>query len=123
MDARILRGSERSERATSERCFILELSNSAGDSNVSIARARVEPGVATELHRLRDTAERYVVLQGQGTVEVGDLRSDVAAGDVVLIPPNVGQRIENTGDGDLVFLCVCTPRFTPECYESLEDAS
>ena len=40
-------------------------------------------------------------------------------GDVVLIPSGVRQRVTNIGDEDLVFLCVCTPRFFPECYEAL----
>ena len=56
-----------------EGCFITELSNAADDPAVSIARARLEPGKTTRWHFLRDTAERYVVLQGMGSVEVGDL--------------------------------------------------
>jgi hypothetical protein len=32
----------------------------------------------------------------------------------------VRQRIANTGTDDLVFYCICSPRFTQECYESLE---
>jgi hypothetical protein len=44
---------------TSERCYIIELSNTPDDPDVSIARARLEPGVTTRWHRLTDTAERY----------------------------------------------------------------
>jgi mannose-6-phosphate isomerase-like protein (cupin superfamily) len=39
---------------------------------------------------------------------------------VVLIPAACPQRITNTGAGDLVFLAICTPRFTYEAYEELE---
>lgn len=46
--------------------------------------------------------------------------ADVRPGDVVLIPRDTPQRISNTGDHDLVFLCLCTPPFTPDCYEGLE---
>ena len=45
---------------------------------------------------------------------------EVSPGDVVLIPPDCRQRITNAGEQDLVFLCVCTPRFIPEAYEDLE---
>jgi len=31
----------------------------------------------------------------------------------------VRQRISNIGTNDLIFLAICNPRFTPECYESL----
>jgi len=40
----------------------------------------------------------------------------VGANDVVLIPPGTRQRITNMGDGDLVFLALCTPRFRVEAY-------
>ena len=33
---------------------------------------------------------------------------------------SIAQSIANTGDDDLVFLCICTPRFQWPNYESLE---
>jgi mannose-6-phosphate isomerase-like protein (cupin superfamily) len=111
------------EFETDERCAIVEVSNHAGDPTASIARARVRPGVVTAWHRLRGTAERYVILEGRGRAEVGDLPpTEVGPGDVVLIPPMCRQRIANLGDGDLLFLAICTPRFEPGCYEPLEHA-
>lgn len=110
-----------SEFATDERCFITELSNSRDDPGLSIARARVEPGVTTAWHRLEGTAERYCIISGTGRVEIGELPArDVGPCDVVLIPPGCRQRIANTGLDDLVFLAICTPRFSQECYENLE---
>ena len=110
------------EFKTLERCYIQELSNSYEDDEVSIARARVEPGVTTSRHRLRGTDERYLILQGRGVVEIGaELRADVSPGAVVWIPRDTTQCITNTGTNDLVFLCICTPRFNPQCYESVED--
>jgi len=109
------------EYHTGERCFINELSNTPDDPGVSIARARVMPGVTTRWHRLRDIAERYVILEGAGRVEIGDLpATDVGSADVVLIPPGCRQRITNTGGGDLVFLAICSPRFVPEAYEDID---
>jgi mannose-6-phosphate isomerase-like protein (cupin superfamily) len=105
---------------TSEGCFIAELSNTPDDPAVSIARARVAPGVTTRWHRVRDTAERYVILEGKGRVEVGGLDPrDVGPGDVVLIPPACRQRIANVGDRDLIFLAICSPRFRSEAYEEI----
>lgn len=104
-----------------EGCWIAEWSNAADDPALSIARARVLPGAVTRWHRLRDTAERYVVLSGQGQVEIGDLPPQaVGPGDVVLIPPGVRQRIACVGDREVVFLAICTPRFQPTAYEDLE---
>ena len=106
---------------TEERCDILELSNTPDDPYCSIARASVAPGVTTRWHRLKDTAERYVILEGRGLVEIGDLAPrEVKAGDVVLIPAMCRQRIANVGVGELVFLAICTPRFLQESYEDFE---
>ncbi|HEX6268555.1 MAG TPA: cupin domain-containing protein, partial [Burkholderiales bacterium] len=112
MKEAIRRARPDAEHRIPEGCFILELSNSADDPGVSIARARVPPGVTTRWHRVRNTAERYVILEGIGRAEVGGLApQEVGPGDVVLIPPSTRQRIANTGPGDLVFLALCTPRF------------
>ena len=103
-----------------EGCHIIELSNLTEDPVVSIARARVEPGVTTRLHRLHGVTERYVILQGEGLVDVGELQArQVRTGDVVIIPPLSPQCIGNTGSGDLILLAICSPRFTPDCYEDL----
>ena len=108
------------EFATPEGCFIIEVSNSPDDRQVCIARGRVEPGVTTQWHRLAGIAERYVILEGSGRVEIGDRPAeDVHPGDVVLIPPMCRQRIANTGTVDLLFLAICTPRFERNRYEAL----
>ncbi len=122
MRAQVRKVGSAPERYTDERCFIRELWNSESDADVSVAVARVSPGVCTAWHRLRDTVERYLIIAGQGRVELGDdLVCQVQPGDVVSIPAGVAQRIENTGTTDLRFHCVCTPRFTQACYERLAD--
>lgn len=122
MQAPILRAHPATEVLTDERCHILELSNSADDPEMSIARARVEPGVTTRWHRVVDTLERYVILDGVGRMEIGDFPpQEVQAGDVVMIPPSVRQRIANVGPADLVFLAICTPRYQPGAYQDAED--
>lgn len=104
-----------------ERCHITEFWNSPHDQEASIASARVEPGITTRFHRLEGVTERYVILEGKGRVEVGELGPEVvSSGDVVVIPPGTPQRITNIGSSDLVFLAICTPRFTPSAYEGID---
>ncbi len=117
---RVLKAAQVEEFFTSEQCFITELSNTPGDPAVSIARARVEPGITTRWHRLRGITERYCVLAGEAEVELGDMPPQtVVPGDVVLIPPGTRQRIRNTGECDLIFLAICSPRFLDSAYEEL----
>ena len=107
---------------TPEKCYITELCNRPDDPDVSIARARVEPGITTRWHRLTGTVERYYIVSGRGRVEVGKLPpQEVAAGDIVLIPPMCRQRISNIGSEDLVFLAICTPGFSNDVYEDIEE--
>ena len=52
---------------------------------------------------------------------MGDLPSqEIEVGDVVIIPAMWRQRIKNLGQDDLVFLAICSPRFTEDAYEDLE---
>jgi mannose-6-phosphate isomerase-like protein (cupin superfamily) len=121
VQSQIIKFNEADEYYFDEGCFILELSNSPADPNMSIARARVKAGVTTKLHRLRGAIERYVILSGMGKVEVAEYEpQQVSAGDVVVIPSLCPQRITNTGTEDLIFLAVCTPRFTKKIYENME---
>jgi mannose-6-phosphate isomerase-like protein (cupin superfamily) len=122
MKERIIQFDEEREFFTDEGCFITELLNSPEDESASIARARVAPGVTTRFHRVNGLVERYVILSGQGRVEIGDLPPhDVGHLDVVVIPPGSRQRITNTGSDDLVFLAVCTPRFLQSAYEDISE--
>ncbi len=102
-----------------EGCYVIELSNTVDDPEVSIAQARVEPNITTAWHRLSGVTERYCIISGEGIVEIGEnMPRAVVPGDVVIIPPMTRQRISNTGKADLIFLAICSPRFTPRCYES-----
>ena len=108
------------EFSTSERCYITELMNSDASPDVSVAVARVEPGVSTQLHALCGVTESYIVKSGNGLMQVGDECHPVEAGDQVTIAADQPQRITNSGDSDLLFYCICTPRFSVDCYINLE---
>ena len=107
-----------------EGCFITELSNSPEDPELSVAHVRVEPGETTRWHKLLGISERYLILSGKGSVEVSSSEPrDVTERDVVLIPPEVRQRITNSGEEDLIFLALCTPRFEESYYVELDKQS
>jgi mannose-6-phosphate isomerase-like protein (cupin superfamily) len=106
------------EFATTERCHIIEVINQPDHPEVSLAQARVEPGVTTRWHTVEARQICYL-LRGQGRAEVGDDAWDVGPGDAVSIPAGVRQRITNTGVEELVFLCVCAPRLEAAGYREL----
>jgi mannose-6-phosphate isomerase-like protein (cupin superfamily) len=109
------------EFSTPEHCDITELLNHKKDKNCSIARAKVAPGVTTQLHAVKNTVERYVILSGEGKVFINNKRPEhVAYLDTVLIPAGAPQKIYNSGKKELIFLCICTPRFKQKNYQNLE---
>lgn len=115
------RPDEAAEYLTSENVRILECWNRGGDPRLSIARARLAPGESSEVHWLDGVDERFVILAGRGVLEAGNITGQaLAPGDVAFVPAGRRQRMHNPGPDDLVFLCLCTPRFTPGCYRSGE---
>ena len=117
MEPKIVKAISLSEFLTPERCFIAENYSSKG---ISVARTRVKPEVTTLAHHLVGVDEIYLVnlvTSGKGKVTVGDLKpTEVGVGDVIVIPAATSQKIANIGETDLVFYCICTPRFTADCY-------
>jgi mannose-6-phosphate isomerase-like protein (cupin superfamily) len=80
----------------------------------SLAHAIVKPGRATIAHTLSRT-EVYYIVEGRGTMHVGDESQPVRAGHAVHVPPGAVQWIENTGSVGLAFLCIVDPPWAPEC--------
>lgn len=74
----------------------------------SLAHATVKPGNTSQKHILK-TSEVYYILEGEGEMFIDDEKQNVKPGDTVYIPPGAVQCIRNTGNSDLIFLCIVDP--------------
>jgi len=104
------------EIVAGDACRLRELLNAKQECasfRYSLAHAVVKPGQKTAPHAMK-TSEVYYILQGRGRMHVYRESEDVEAGCVVEIPPHAVQWIENTGPGDLAFLCIVDPAWCPE---------
>ena len=120
MKPNIVRKEIKNEFFTDEQCFIID-STDQSDEAMSIAIARVEPGVTTVFHLLDGIDERYLIISGHGRMELGENQpEDIRSGDIVYIPAGTKQRITNLGSDDLIFYCICTPPFNSKRYRNLE---
>ena len=84
----------------------------------SLAVAKVTPAQITKLHKLK-TSEVYYILKGEGIIHIGKESSKVCPGCAIYIPPGSRQCIENTGDDDLVFVCIVEPAWQKKDEEVL----
>ena len=69
-----------------------------------VKRIEVSPGKRLSYQRHSRRAEHWFVVQGVGTVTLDGKKVSVAAGTAIDIPTGAAHRIENPGDGPLVFI-------------------
>ncbi|QEF95317.1 cupin domain-containing protein [Methanothermobacter sp. KEPCO-1] len=100
---------------------ILHPRNDPVGMNFSLAHAMLREGEASLPHRLGEAVEVYYILEGEGVMHIGEEVREVSAGDAVYIPPGCVQYIENSGEGDLSFLCIVSPPWRGEDEELVMD--
>lgn len=54
------------------------------------------------------------ILEGEGLMHINDESRKVSSGQVIYIPPNAKQFIENILEVDLKFLCIVDPAWKEE---------
>ncbi|MCK4856702.1 MAG: cupin domain-containing protein [candidate division Zixibacteria bacterium] len=81
---------------------------------LSLAEATVSVGGTTIEHYHEGTEEIYYILSGQGEIVIEGQGASVRAGDGIVIPAGAMHKIQNRGDDDLVFLCICAPPYEHE---------
>ena len=86
----------------------------------SIAHASVPVGKASLPHKLTKASEVYYFLDGSGVMHIDDEIHEVRSGSLVYVPPNATQYLTNTGERDIVFLCIVDPYWRPEDEELVE---
>lgn len=97
-------------------CTIRELlhpKNDAVDLPYSLALATVDVGRKSYQHKLEQT-EVYYILQGHGRMFIENEGSEVGVGDVIVIPAESVQWIENIGSDALIFTAIVSPPWTED---------
>ena len=68
-----------------------------------------EPGQEHAPHAHHGQDKLYVVLQGRGTVQVGDETEILTPGDAAFAPSGIMHAIRNTGSDRLVVMAILSP--------------
>jgi len=111
------------EFTAGDNCILRELFNPLKEEltfRYSLAHATVKPGNTTYHHRLK-SSEVYFILQGKGLMHIDGEECEVGIGQAIYIPPNAVQYISNTGQDNLVFVCMVDPAWRKEDEEVMQD--
>jgi len=74
----------------------------------NFARITVKPGGTNKVHTHNDVEQIYIILQGKGTVEVGEEKAQVKAGDAIYLPAKIPHGFFNTSDKTTILLLIGT---------------
>jgi len=74
----------------------------------NFARITVQPGGTNNVHTHQDVEQIYIVLQGGGTMQVGDEKAKIKAGDAIFLPAQIGHGFFNTTKKKAVILLIGT---------------
>ncbi len=80
------------------------------DTQLSITWVEVKPGASQKPHK-HSPEQCYIIIQGQGNMNVGEKSSTVEKGDIIYIPSNSVHFIKNQGDTTLVYISASTPAY------------
>ena len=97
-----------------------ELVGAEHGSGLCIIFVDAEPGRGPSLHT-HPYEEVFILLEGQATLDDGEERRDVEAGDLVLIPAGQPHGFVNSGEGRLRQIDIhVSPSFSTEWLEKGE---
>lgn len=89
--------------------ILMELGDVEG-TGLTVTWVDVAPGAVQALHR-HGFEQVYIVVAGQGRMQIGRESHEVAEGDFVHVPPDVPHGITTTGDQVLSYISASTPAY------------
>lgn len=81
--------------------------DATGATSCEISFGTLEPGQAVPFfHSHKANEENYIILSGEGRFQVNDEVFAVSEGSVVKVSTNCDRNLKNTGDVNLVYICI-----------------
>lgn len=118
-----IRDKDKCEKISTLGCSLREMFNPLKDDlelRFSMAHTTLAAGDITKNHRLH-SSEMYYIIKGKGVIYIDGESEEVKEGQAIYVPPNKKQRLKNTGNEDLVFLCMVDPAYCVEDEEILDE--
>jgi len=80
--------------------------DTTGVDGVTVGMARIDPGESNPLHVHDNCSEIALILSGSVAHVVGDQVVDLAAGDMLIVPPGLPHQARSTGPGPAEMIVV-----------------
>lgn len=80
----------------------------------------VKPGAASPFHS-HDWPHYVIFLRGKAAGKIDGVNVDLEKGDYAYVPPDVDHNFSNSGDEDLVFICIVPTKGDDYCYPGSEE--
>jgi mannose-6-phosphate isomerase-like protein (cupin superfamily) len=80
-----------------------------GSRNLAVTWVDVPPGAEQRAHSHEESEQVYVIVRGNGRMEVAGDVEEVSEGDLVFIPPATQHGIVNDGAETLVYVSASSP--------------
>jgi mannose-6-phosphate isomerase-like protein (cupin superfamily) len=74
--------------------------------NLVVSSTTLHPGKSTNGHSHAGKEEVYMIMGGNGKMDLDDKTILIEGGDMVLIEDGVFHRVHNTGEIDLYMVCI-----------------
>lgn len=97
-------------------CKILELER---NKQYSLAYGELAVGEKSKEHKM-EMQELYYIIQGKGKITVNKEEKEIEKGDIIVIPEDTEQKLENIGQETLRFIMIVNPPYDPEKEQILE---
>ena len=92
------------------RSFLFVAESTVGAKHITTSLVEMEPGGIQKPHH-HETEQCYMILEGNGVMEVDGKKAAVGAGDTVFIPSNSVHSLHNEGQTTLRYFSAGSPVF------------
>ena len=97
--------------------YLLASPRTSGSQHLTTSLVELQPGGEQRIHS-HHPEQIYFILEGRGTMTVGDEMERVGVGDCVFIPSGSPHGLKNDGEVALRYFTAAAPSFEPKELEA-----
>ncbi len=93
--------------------YLLTSAITSQSKHITTTLVEIQPNGNQRVHS-HEPEQIYFIMEGRGTMTVGDERERVEPGDCIFIPSGAPHGLENNGSEPIKYFSAAAPMFEPE---------